>query len=85
MSESGHITPSDRAVGDRVQLRAPDAAGVLVEDFAVHGTLDAAAAGREWALPRRWAVALDDGRLVFADDIDIDAYNAVLRHGTADE
>jgi len=24
--------------------------------------------GRDWALPRRWAIALDDGSLVFRND-----------------
>ena len=40
--------------------------GVIVDDFA--GTLDAADDGdfgRDWALARRWAIKLDDGRLVF--------------------
>ncbi|QII07855.1 hypothetical protein BH93_22960 [Rhodococcoides fascians A25f] len=83
MSESGHLTPAAHAVGDRVQLRTPDAAGVLVEDYATIGILDSAAAGREWALPRRWAVALDDGRLVFAADSDIAADNEAPRRGTA--
>lgn len=83
MSELGHVTPTAYAVGDRVQLSTPDAAGALVEDYAAHGVLDSAAAGREWALPRRWAVALDDGRLVFADDSDIRADNAAPRSGTA--
>lgn len=83
MSESGHLTPTAYAVGDRVQLRTPDGAGVLVEDYAASGILDSAAAGREWALARRWAVALDDGRLVFADDSDIEAIGATPRRGTA--
>lgn len=83
MSESGHLTPAAYAVGDRVQLSTPGAAGVLVADYAASGVLDAAAAGREWALPRRWAVALDDGRLVFADDSDIEAVGAAPRRGTA--
>ena len=59
-----------------------DAAGALVEDYAPLGILDAAAAGREWALPRRWAVALDHGRLVFADDRDIEAVGATPLRGT---
>ncbi len=28
--------------------------------------------GRNWAPIRRWAVALDDGRLVFVDDDDLE-------------
>ncbi|WP_170945750.1 hypothetical protein [Rhodococcus sp. 14-2483-1-2] len=28
--------------------------------------------GRDWAQPRRWAVALETGVLVFVDDADLD-------------
>ncbi len=41
--------------------------GVIVAD---HGDVIGGghAYGREWALPRRWAIALDDGSLVFRND-----------------
>ncbi|MDF3306813.1 hypothetical protein P3H15_17465 [Rhodococcus sp. T2V] len=45
----------------------PEKAGVIVED---HGeVIDAVSRsyGRDWALPRRWAVLLDEGQLVFRD------------------
>ncbi|MGU3438143.1 hypothetical protein ACNHUS_34685 [Actinomycetes bacterium M1A6_2h] len=43
--------------------------GRIVDDFGV--VLSADAAGRTWAPARRWAVALDSGRLVFADTADL--------------
>ncbi|WP_368680675.1 hypothetical protein R1X32_10980 (plasmid) [Rhodococcus opacus] len=46
--------------------------GVVVEDFADEAGM-AAEIGRRWAPVRRWAVALDDGRLVFADDDHLEA------------
>lgn len=39
--------------------------GVIVEDFAGSLAKDDADYGRDWALARRWAIRLDDGRLVF--------------------
>lgn len=45
-------------------------AGTLVEDFADF-LLTAESVGRNWGKPRRWAVALSDGTLMFADDTDI--------------
>lgn len=45
-------------------------AGTLVEDFADF-VLTAEAAGRNWGTPRRWAIALSDGTLMFADHSDI--------------
>ncbi|WP_345349063.1 hypothetical protein [Rhodococcus olei] len=61
------------AVGDAVTTKADPVSGegdqtqesgVIVEDFA--GSLaDEADYGRDWALARRWAIKLDDGRLVF--------------------
>jgi hypothetical protein len=65
--------------GIRVRVRAGGARsawvlGVVVDDYAAEvGT----GAGHEWAPVRRWAVATDDGTLVFVDDGDID-----LLHGT---
>ncbi|MDI9893121.1 hypothetical protein QM797_00110 [Rhodococcus sp. IEGM 1381] len=39
--------------------------GAIVEDFGVQA---ADTTSRQWAVARRWAVALDSGRLVFADN-----------------
>lgn len=71
------------SVGSRVSTRRsldsglpvdrwPPTTGVIVEDYSE--TVDAAGQeyGRDWALTRRWAVALDDGSLVFRDDEDLD-------------
>ncbi|WCT06090.1 hypothetical protein [Rhodococcus qingshengii] len=65
-------------VGSRVQLtvRSVDAAadltctGVVIEDYASM-VIDSVAVGRNWGLVHRWAVALDDGRLVFVNDEDL--------------
>ncbi|MFF2027138.1 hypothetical protein [Rhodococcus koreensis] len=63
--------------GDRVRVRTGAATGggdadwvfgVVVDDYAA----EADAGGHEWAPVRRWAVAADDDRLVFADDDDIE-------------
>ncbi|UNN04992.1 hypothetical protein [Rhodococcus opacus] len=61
--------------GARVRVRAGSGArsawmsGVVVDDYAAEaGT----GAGPEWAPVRRWAVAADDGTLVFVDDGDIE-------------
>ena len=46
--------------------------GMIIED---HGDVVADSArsyGRDWALPRRWAIALDDGSLVFRDDDELE-------------
>lgn len=62
------------AVGARVRVRrdadAP-APGVVIEDFADLSQSEGLL-GRDWAPVHRWAVALDDGRLVFADDGELD-------------
>ncbi len=47
--------------------------GTVVEDFADKAGMDLA---RTWAPVRRWAVVLDDGRLVFADDPELEAESA---------
>lgn len=65
-------------VGSRVELKVlgVDAAadltctGVVVEDYASM-VIDSGAVGRNWGLVHRWAIALDDGRLVFANDEDL--------------
>ncbi|KAF0965558.1 hypothetical protein [Rhodococcus sp. T7] len=65
---------ADVAVGARVRVRrdadAP-APGVVIEDFADLSQSEGLL-GRDWAPVHRWAVALDDGRLVFADDGELD-------------
>jgi hypothetical protein len=48
----------------------------VVEDFAEEAGMDLA---RDWAPVRRWAVVLDDGRLVFVDDLEVDAESAPRR------
>ena len=61
-------------VGTRVQVisasespsdNAKTQIGVVVEDFA-DAVIVPSEIGREWAPAKRWAIALDDGRLVFA-------------------
>ncbi|MCZ4618397.1 hypothetical protein [Rhodococcus qingshengii] len=66
-------------VGTRVTVTTPPdadqpeqqvAAGTVVDDYA-DSLLPPGQLGRTWAPTRRWAIALDDGRLVFAADNDI--------------
>ena len=73
-------TDNELTVGVRVKVRihttgtddeaAQDTyeTGAIVEDFGVQ-TPDTTS--REWAVARRWAVALDSGRLMFADNEDL--------------
>ncbi|RZL74473.1 MAG: hypothetical protein EOP32_34095 [Rhodococcus sp. (in: high G+C Gram-positive bacteria)] len=69
--DHGPIVP-----GARVRVRAGGGArsawvlGVVVDDYAAEADVSA---GHEWAPVRRWAVATDDGTLVFADDDGIEA------------
>ncbi|MCZ4590378.1 hypothetical protein R1X32_01950 (plasmid) [Rhodococcus opacus] len=56
--------------GARVRVRAGGARsarvlGVVVDDYDAEAGVSA---GHEWAPVRRWAVATDDGTLVFVDD-----------------
>lgn len=74
MPVSGGNTNNSRAIGDVVDVVRPESgvcAGTIVEDF-----VDVLSAsndlGRDWAQPRRWAVALETGVLVFVDDADLD-------------
>jgi hypothetical protein len=46
--------------------------GVVVDDYAT----EAGTGGHSWAPVRRWAVAMDDGTLVFVDDGAIEAARA---------
>ncbi|MFZ2173583.1 MAG: hypothetical protein WAW17_06015 [Rhodococcus sp. (in: high G+C Gram-positive bacteria)] len=60
------------AVGVRVLVRrcsGADLTGEVVEDYAA--VTDPGGGGHEWAPVHRWAVALDDGRLIFADTEDL--------------
>nr|WP_296773473.1 hypothetical protein [Rhodococcus sp. (in: high G+C Gram-positive bacteria)] len=77
MNKSVYVTARSISVGDIVQVRRPSgdvAGGTLVEDFADY-VLAGSALGRDWAVPRRWAIALDEGTLVFVDDSDIIEHN----------
>ncbi|MBY6539380.1 hypothetical protein HQ325_11915 [Rhodococcus sp. BP-349] len=49
----------------------PLEAGSIVEDFA--DFVDSSSVGRDWAVAHRWAVALDNGCLVFRDTDDLEA------------
>lgn len=62
------------SIGDTVRFvgsRSPGERGSLLEDYGRYivpeGRLD-----RDWAPPRRWAVALDSGWLAFADDAELE-------------
>lgn len=70
-SESG--PDPKRSVGDRITLYRDGAAseGTLVEDYAGFRVLSGEVT-RDWAPLRRWAIALDSGHLVFADDHELD-------------
>jgi hypothetical protein len=59
-------------VGVRVLVRrsaGADLTGEVVEDYAA--VTDSGGRGHEWAPVHRWAIVLDDGRLVFADTEDL--------------
>ncbi|TXG92218.1 hypothetical protein DW322_21205 [Rhodococcus rhodnii] len=71
------------AVGTRVRTRhsvdrdvAPDdrpvTSGAIVDEFDDAGRLSDDEYGRDWAVTKRWAVALDDGPLVFRDDEELE-------------
>ncbi|MFE5790893.1 hypothetical protein [Rhodococcus erythropolis] len=53
---------------------------VVIEDYA-DMVIDPGSVGRDWASVHRWAVALDDGRLIFAKRRRLD----VRRLGTLSE
>ena len=60
--------------GARVRVRRPSESaqtGRIIEDYAE--LTDTDERGHTWAPVHRWAVALDDGRLVFADTDDLTA------------
>lgn len=72
MTESNTAGDQSLTVGSRVQVRdEADATrpGVIIDDFgpqAEGGIVDLG--DGQQTRPRRWAVALDDGGLVFVDD-----------------
>jgi len=63
------------AVGSRVRITVSGSdaggtvacTGVVIEDMVI----DRGSVGRDWAPVQRWAIALDDGRLIFANDDDL--------------
>ncbi|MBA8962423.1 hypothetical protein JOJ86_006774 [Rhodococcus percolatus] len=74
MPEKSDRKPEPRTltVGTRVLVRRKTeetASGVIVEDYAE--LTDTGERGHDWAPVHRWAVAFDDGRLVFADTADL--------------
>ncbi|WP_415394344.1 hypothetical protein ACMTN4_00840 (plasmid) [Rhodococcus globerulus] len=69
------------SLASRVQVTLPTSsgspssetcAGVVIEDYA-DMVIDSGSMGREWAQVHRGAIALDDGRLIFANDDDLTA------------
>ncbi|MGW5268091.1 hypothetical protein ACWEQ4_05525 [Rhodococcus sp. NPDC003994] len=60
--------------GDETDTPSDAVLGTVVDDYA--GTLTGDTGGRTWAVPHRWAVALDDGRLVFRDDADLEVVDS---------
>lgn len=78
MTDKTGDTDNAPVVGSRVQVTVRDSgtgrtvacSGVVIEDYA-EMVIDSVAVGRDWAPVQRWAIALDDGRLVFADDEDL--------------
>jgi len=72
-SGSRPVGGPELAVGVRVLVRrsaGADLTGEVVEDYTAV-TDPGGGGGHEWAPVHRWAVALDDGRLVFADTEDL--------------
>ncbi|MFE5707538.1 hypothetical protein [Rhodococcus koreensis] len=66
--------PGPLGAGARVLVRRPSEpaqTGRIIEDYAE--LTDTEERGHAWAPVHRWAVALDDGRLVFADTDDLTA------------
>jgi hypothetical protein len=65
------------ALGSRVRIAVPvsdadgsETWGVVIEDYE-DMVIDRGSVGRDWAPVHRWAIALDDGRLIFANDDDL--------------
>lgn len=83
MTDKNDTTPPVITVGSRVRITVPDTSeteapgagtdtGVVIEDYA-DMAVGLAPLGRDWAPVHRWAIALDDGRLVFAHDHELTA------------
>lgn len=79
MNKQNDKSNSAMAVGSRVKVTVPGPGsgavaytGVVIEDYA-NMVIDSESVGRDWAPVHRWAIALDDGRLIFADDEDLAA------------
>nr|WP_218680799.1 hypothetical protein [Rhodococcus qingshengii] len=79
MNEQNGETNAVTGVGSRVKVTVPGPGsgggaytGVVIEDYA-NMVIDSESVGRDWAPVHRWAIALDDGRLIFADDDDLTA------------
>ncbi|MDV6271746.1 hypothetical protein [Rhodococcus globerulus] len=73
MNEQNSGSNFGTGVGSRVKVTVPGPdsggvayIGVVVEDYAGM-VIDSESVGRDWAPVHRWAIALDDGRLIFAD------------------
>ncbi|MFF0816722.1 hypothetical protein ACFYVR_16450 [Rhodococcus sp. NPDC003318] len=62
------VTSVDPASGEG---KPTEQSGVIVDDFAGSLAKDEADYGRDWALAKRWAIKLDDGRLVFRSSEDV--------------
>jgi len=83
---NAHLSPQQRAqlfVGARVSTRHsrisglpenqwPRQSGVIIEDYSDLLQDTAHTYGRDWAIIRRYAIALDDGSLIFRDTNNID-------------
>lgn len=82
MTHKDGTTPRVITVGSRVRVAVPDSTsssqdngtctGVVIEDYA-DMVIDTDSVGRDWGRVQRWAIALDDGRLIFANDDDLTA------------
>lgn len=78
MTDKNGETQGVTTVGSRVHIkvRASDtddvttSTGVVIEDYQ-DLVIDRNSTGRDWAHVHRWAIALDDGRLIFANDEDL--------------
>ncbi|MDF2898773.1 MAG: hypothetical protein K0Q46_5559 [Rhodococcus erythropolis] len=78
MTENSGKTSGTISVGSRVSVTASGietegsavCTGVVIEDYE-DMIIDSVSVGRDWAPVHRWAIALDDGRLIFANDEDL--------------
>ncbi|MEU4058509.1 hypothetical protein G9U53_25190 [Rhodococcus sp. D-46] len=78
MTDKNGKSKDATAVGSRVRITVSgsDASGtvactgVVIEDYE-DMVIDRGSVGRDWAPVHRWAIALDDGRLIFANDDDL--------------